>query len=53
MVINYIVVVGGIDNLKVIDVCIICLCLIVVDLVCVNDVMCKCLGVFGVVKLNK
>lgn len=41
------------DNLKVIDVCIICLCLIVNDFVCVNDVVCKCFGVFGVVKLNK
>lgn len=53
MVINYIVAVGGIDNLKAIDVCIIRLRFIVVDFVRVNDTMCKRLGVFGVVKLNK
>lgn len=49
----YIGVIGGLDNLIGIDVCIICLCLNVKDFVLVNDGVVKCLGVFGVICLNK
>ncbi|WP_338562163.1 PTS N-acetyl glucosamine transporter subunit IIABC [Erwinia sp. E_sp_B04_7] len=50
---QYIVAVGGSDNLKVIDACITRLRLSVKDASLVNDAACKRLGASGVVKLNK
>lgn len=50
---QYIVAVGGSDNLNVIDACITRLRLSVKDSSRVNDAICKRLGASGVVKLNK